>query len=972
MVAGLFALLVGLAAFSFVLRMVEGQVVRRQVMGIAAFYYGVGQVRGDAAFYDASAAAGLIARHGDVGWVSRTTSAQGFWLDGLNAHVTGYDAHAEATQRTEVLVYAEFVRWLTHDTVEMRVHEVIFAHPEHATVGQLLQVRIAPEIAAIGRDLAADGQIYFVRAVYRRQAWPPFGGQMRFDPGFGPWIPRQSERADPVQLLELHTAYHHEGLAAALRRENSQLLIQTVYDMPTNPHITGNMQLAAGRWLTRADYAQAAPVAVINIYLAEARGLAIGDTMTIEVPRQQRFNGPIAHGHYQVPHIVADGTDSNTMEVTIVGIMRFIQFNRDRTQSLFVYVPGSVLPAVDITWREEGFLPAEWFSFAVTETRNQGRFRQDLTVDLLALGARLYLFYEDAANFWLSAAPVLLVVVFNQVLFAIVAGSVLGLVAYLFLRGRVREMAILRALGQRRRRVMGFLLSTAVVVIVPTAVLGGWLAWAFGISRADEALAQLSTAYEESIPLTDFEIQFETMFGRLPPQILDNRRVITHVAALDAHWLWLFTGGLIVTTLALFALGGWRAVHRPVLVQLQGDQQTNIPKKHKNLPAPTTPPAHDFTAFNATPLPQVRAISRIAGMAAKLRWTMRHLRRARAKTALGFVVTLFFVLALGWLYSGIARTDEEIDRLYNTTYITGTVLSALSRANVRTISDIEYVRDVHLLTQVNYIRLDSRRPVSPMMGATGMELLYPMTVTYSIGFDDTSFFYAGQPYIPVLVTPTMLLWYDLAIGETFTLSENLFGMAGLYEFHPAIIAGVHDGGHTTIVPYWVMEIFRGTYQYLRMEIVINPVHNRYLTEVITALRRTGHVFNFTDNELRSVVNALEQVLLMMSLFYQVVIILAVGIGTVLALLLVLTHTKNAAVLQVLGAGRLTTGATLWVEQFFICLLGAALGLAVSPWVYLLGILPVISLYLLGAMLGAVTGAYIVTRKAPLALLQVRE
>jgi len=98
------------------------------------------------------------------------------------------------------------------------------------------------------------------------------------------------------------------------------------------------------------------------------------------------------------------------------------------------------------------------------------------------------------------------------------------------------------------------------------------------------------------------------------------------------------------------------------------------------------------------------------------------------------------------------------------------------------------------------------------------------------------------------------------------------------------------------------------------------------------------------------------------------------IGAGLAMLLALQNTKNAAVMRVLGASKKRTLFMLWLEQLLICAIGLMLGIIAMS---LLGLTAaqisiLAALYLIGAVAGAAIGAFIVTNKAPLDLLQTRE
>ena len=130
-----------------------------------------------------------------------------------------------------------------------------------------------------------------------------------------------------------------------------------------------------------------------------------------------------------------------------------------------------------------------------------------------------------------------------------------------------------------------------------------------------------------------------------------------------------------------------------------------------------------------------------------------------------------------------------------------------------------------------------------------------------------------------------------------------------------------------------------------------------------------------DVELRSTVASLEENLHLLQMLYPVAIGLSVGIGAGMALLIMMQSAKIAAIMRVLGLGRRRTRITLCAEHIAVATFGVLVGLGALP---LFGIglnfeMPLFSaLYMVGVVCGSIAGAIIITRKAPLELLQVRE
>jgi ABC-type antimicrobial peptide transport system permease subunit len=130
-----------------------------------------------------------------------------------------------------------------------------------------------------------------------------------------------------------------------------------------------------------------------------------------------------------------------------------------------------------------------------------------------------------------------------------------------------------------------------------------------------------------------------------------------------------------------------------------------------------------------------------------------------------------------------------------------------------------------------------------------------------------------------------------------------------------------------------------------------------------------------DEELRVVAGQMEQNLALMQLLYPVVIAVSVVIGAGLAVLLMLQNARIAAILRVLGFGKVRTRGMLCSEHVIVAVFGVIVGFVVMPLIgiSLVGEMPLLAcLYVLGAFIGAISGAVIITSRAPLQLLQVKE
>jgi hypothetical protein len=273
----------------------------------------------------------------------------------------------------------------------------------------------------------------------------------------------------------------------------------------------------------------------------------------------------------------------------------------------------------------------------------------------------------------------------------------------------------------------------------------------------------------------------------------------------------------------------------------------------------------------------------------------------------------------------------------------------------------------------------------------------PIETQFAGGFGRGDFVYGDtslQAPIPVILAEQSLAARGLMLGDTAYL-----GYFGYVPEVPIVVIGSHNGGidryfaqHAALVPFEAMELIRD-----------NLLRSHYLASYITFRFETDTAYNrdiasiryeieqaldnkeqndfmklelfLWDDELRLVVGQMEQSLSLLQLLYPIVIALSVIVGAGFAVLLLLQNAKNAAILRVLGFTKIRSRAMLSIEHILSTLLGAALGLTA---LYIFGVnfgseLPLLAgLYIVGAIIGAITGAALITNRAPLDLLQTKE
>ena len=733
--------LIGLAAFAFVLRTVEFLVVRGQIMEAAEFYKTTGFVNHPTLFGDVSAGIELIADSPYIGFNDTRRSAQGFLQGVQNADISGLHHQTPLFRSaryllptiTEAYFYAvlqDFVPVGGGTRLVMVVDEVVAGHPEYIVAGQTLflhfQRRLMVNLDALD-DMEIGGR-YFMRGAYVRQFFGRAGGIQPVPGGLGPIVPIEGRPDDWLHMWPLnefsddwmeHVWFvpvpegesadftipelnHLPAEIAMLNLNHSNILLQTTRDLTTAPQLSELLTLHEGRLINYYDHTEGNHVAVIDITLARARGLEIGDTITVSVPRHQSLSGSINMPGLIVPLVNVDMDyperfdNPHVLELEMVGITMFDLLTTISTQSLFVFIPDSVLPddmiihfyqrvVQDGEWVilppvpfGAEHVPDAWYSFVLADSRYYETFTDQFWLTFIHMNMDLIIQHMDSTNFWLSANPILLSITFNAVLFWAVLLIVLGLVSFLYLRQRHRDMAIMRALGLPVRKIAMRLLLSVVLFALPGIIIGGGLAWNFAISEAEATLATFEIAYEETIVMTEQELLWQQFFGDRPmPEMLGETRVLEFSANLSLIWLAVLFAAIFVIVVLMIVLGGAKLLARPVLELLQGNttKAPKMPKAQKSDSTATGDEQSNMTTTIAVSdlppfvAPARPATTRTAARGNALYWIRLHITRAPVKTGLGVAIGLFFLFALGWLQGSINTTHDEIEHLLDTTVV---------------------------------------------------------------------------------------------------------------------------------------------------------------------------------------------------------------------------------------------------------------------------------------------------------------
>jgi len=687
--SALLFLMIALAAFVFMLRIVEYVVVRNQIMEIAGFYRPVGFLHAEGIFGDVSEGLVILENSPNVDFIDYRRTAEGVLSYMRNADFGGEPRllpREQHTRRNYVFFYGVAQTswrdgnmeglWLTVDNAVVGFEEHIIDRQN-----QKFLERIVLQNEADLFDDMEMGMRYFVRGFYY-ETLDGFG--LLHLPVRGMWtqttivpLNYEIEGAEPIYFIPVpagesvdftrHGLEHLYQLLDEIYFNQRSVVLRTTSDMGMMPSFLGDqpiMRMAQGRHISREDYLSGAQVAVINSEFARHRNLSIGDTIILSVPEIQRFDGihsrgiQFGYGDFgswmYVDLLVASEFESQPvfeLELEIIGIFQYIISGIGTRQSLPIFIPDSILPSdfevlpplnpsAEMADWGYGHVPDSWISFTLTDSRLEQAFYLEYAPLFAQLGLELVVIGANSANFWATATPILTIVGFNAIIFTILLVLVFSLAMFLHLRNHNREFVISRALGVPKYVVMLRACLSTMLLCIPAIMLGGYPAWILGIDLAAESL----------MPLAD---------------IVEGIEVIS---SLSLGWLAGFFSG-VVGLLAVIAFAGSAfMLSMPVLELLQVQRVRNKSKGSKPLPESTL--THPLAQPDFFDLPKA---SLKLGVGARirnaLRWVWCHILRQPLKTALGVSVALFFVFSLGWLQESINQGRHEIERLYNSTIV---------------------------------------------------------------------------------------------------------------------------------------------------------------------------------------------------------------------------------------------------------------------------------------------------------------
>ncbi len=1032
----LLLVLFGLITFGFITKAVQFVLIQRETGVLGSYYRSIGTLENieDPVLGDISAGVDLIRTspyfaYGDrreiVSGVmsqfydrntsfSNSTAITSAYPEEKwpNVHMTDMWFIGELIQKEEVVtVGGKSLGYY----LDFHIDTLFAGHPDYVTEGRTIKYKFISEdypasIPFI--DEMAVGQRYFIRG------WENVLGKTFnvYDNWFE-IMPLDDKQLWYIQLGDGETIDFSDPALASIKNqidilnENLHTLwIYTTADMSAMPQMQESARvfyLLEGRWLTHQDHLDAHRVIVIPEELARLNELQLGDDLEFTFrPLTDTYYGRIRDG-VDAENWRSYPTYQDTF--TIVGI-----YARASGNAGIAYIPANSLPPGFTSTMQDQFKYESNYSFVLDSSDHQSEFVDAYKEPLQEMGIRLTMLENNGEAYWASVTPIRRSLSSDLLVFGVLMVVAFILAVFLYQMQHKREYAILRAMGVPTRQanhqfVLPLLLLGGIGIIA-----GGIPSWTYALDKASETLSTLPTPGGVT-PSTELSIL--TLVGLCAGAIL-----------LLALFSWV--GAVSLAGKPVFEL-----LQGNVAKQSNRQKQTKTGELAQPLPAINADQVSE-RAGEALPQPILTAATLdMEGKqqytpSSLGQYVLHHILRSPLKSLLTLVIALGFVLAAGWIRQTMENSRLEVEHLYVTTEVEADLLKTSSTTRDMTnmgdgfiyrttIDDVlasGYVKRSMLEADTVWFRMN-REGSSREIGSDSIFRVYafdsPETFHAGLANPDSLKFVAGWDMdrfvttrtqaeirsegIPAIFPTTLLEQFDLNPGEMIEITG--FG----YSYN-CLIVGQYTGGLETtnatvkanslntkggayiLTPLSLLESFEGSrLTYTVAHFVLDPSRNRELSQFKVEMEEVMSLYGgeirlvVWDEELRIVVAQLEKNISLLEVLYPVMIGVSVLVGAGLCFLMLLQATREAAILRILGTTRSSVRLALFSEPVILSMIGVIISLGITSLLWTTtGQVPIGSLltsaglYLLGALIGSISGAIMVTNKKPLELLQVKE
>ncbi|MCL2603180.1 MAG: FtsX-like permease family protein [Defluviitaleaceae bacterium] len=784
-----------------------------------------------------------------------------------------------------------------------------------------------------------------------------------------------------------------------------------------------------GRWLNHEDYLSGNQVAVIPIQFATRRGLRVGETFTLTLhdnPRPSWIDTPTAStwargiehwwdnqpsgwwsmtGNEHADHW--QDFPTHELELEVVGIYWYnppISHNFTISE---IHIPASLIPA-GFGWDDSPQLTG-MYSFVLNSPRLEDAFLRETRASLASLGFTAVFLPNGFAHIAAAIDPIRTSLTANTIIFSVASVLVLLLAIFLYIRQWHRSVAIAKALGVTSRDVLGQLFVPVILIWIPAVLVGSAVGWFFALGEAEAVLGGIGARYESDpvtallgiwwlfvmaggISLFIFTGIFVLGFGSVRRSVLEQLQGNVQGRRRKEK---VIDSGVVPEG---FVVGNFAVMQKPLIKT----------RKHA---------VRSFVRYGLRHILRSRVKTGLAVMLAllftlSLGWLNDMIDSTEYEIERLWTETL--------IHAEVERVIDPLEEEDNTFGWPALIAPASWDAVLATgfVKDsyfevLSIAEGAFLLGISNlegFIDENTKTPLDEQLGIFCDDL----TIEFAPGFGEEDFvFVQGKP-TPVLISRESLERYDSELGEIiiFKTLESILA----WNWHDwieqeAIVIGVYDGGlsrgvsrlgYPLVMPlsavyyhslghWWFDEAGNGMKtgrpSYMTARFTVDPARNRELqqlrdlTEAPLAQNHLGSVgavpleLLLEDDVIENVILPMERNLALLRVLYPIAIGSAFVLAFGLSLLTMLQNAKNAAILRVLGKSKIISQVALCMEQLAVCTAGIVLGLiALMVAGVALGVTPfaLAGVYFTGILSGSAIGAFVISAKAPVELLQVRE
>lgn len=1020
-------LLVGMSSFAFIAKTVEYIIVQQETGRLGSYYRSIGSLErfGGDGSSDVSTGASLIQKSPYLAYEDRRRYSTGvmpaIWNpDGL---LIGFDSNGIWFYGTlinrQAIVIKDDPSTSPGYALTFVVDKVLAGFPDNIHAGNGSAISLAflfkgheDAISTIGA--MELGQRYLIRG------WKDVFFQS--DPN---WLTTTSNfqiRAlDDAELWYIPVASTSEvdlndaGMAGIkneidILNENQHtfLLIGTA-DMSALPEMQESSHiyyLAAGRWLNHQDDLKKSHVIVVQREFADKQKLKVGDSLTMTL---RGLNDPFA------PYIQGKNDRANWRSYPTYKVAYRIVGLYDDLLGLetenWMYVPNSSLPA-DAVY-PDSVLYADSYSFVLDSPQQQETFVNRYKNPLAQMGFRFNFVENNGVEFWAAVTPLRRSALTGLMVYSLVLLVGLTLGVFLYLGQRRKDFAILRILGVSKVRVTWQILLPLVLIGVAGVLVGGIPAWTYSLQISSRTLSQLPTPAG---------IQPSTTLNPLVLFALCGGLLLLFVS-----FAWV--GIRVLAGKPVLELLGGAAPARVAR------QQTRAPvSKPGAMTAATEIPVglepFEMPRVSSSTKHRLKLVAKSKSSAvtsALAQFGFRYIKRSAVKSILTTLVALGLVFTLGWIHWNIEQNRAEIDHLYATTLVKAEIVQAdpsmftpngdgfIAQGVIDRMLDSGFIQSAYV-EAADYTTAAATYEAPTLL----LDIVYPLsafdqpekyfskmvtrnTVMYAPGWGESLFTKdwtsneLKSQGVPAVFPDSFLKNYNLKLGDTiyfYELSHSFYPYRVAGQYTPGFqqISGNIIGGEVNgpiLLPLSALKVIqKNNIYYTTAQFVIDPAKNRELQafeqEMSTMISGSGAgklplKIHFWDEELRAVVAPLEKNLLLLQVLYPATLAVSVFIGVGLCLLLSLQLSHEASLLRMLGITKNHVQILLGCEQFLLSMAGALVGLGLSSILYksIEAVLawPMLmssGLYIVGAFIGSLMGAIMISNKRPMQLLQVKE